>query len=286
MGRMSEELMRHPLDTAWQNVFTYASWGIVAIMLVVAVRMCLKQSTPFYVIAIAAAGIGAFAEPLYDVAFDLWFYDAHGDGSPGAMQSHFTAFDVVQPNWSHSGYIILYAMAPLYAGKLMLEGKITTQKLYMFWVGEIIISCIFECIGTGVDVYTYYGPYELRIFEYPLVIGVLEGTQTILFTVVAVNIWRVATANWQLLSLIIVFPITMLGGNFGLGWPVIIPLHLAADEFESAYVWIGTFLSIGMCAAAIRGAAAFLPKPGSGSAPDDPLPDLPATTPTREPVPA
>ena len=64
----------------------------------------------------------AFAEPLYDVAFDLWFYDVDGDGKAGAMWSHFTAFDVVQPNWTHSGYIILYANMTLYAGHRIIRG--------------------------------------------------------------------------------------------------------------------------------------------------------------------
>lgn len=95
MGRMSPELMAHPLDTEWQNVFTYGSWAIVLVMLVVAVRMGLQHRTPFFGLAMAGAGIGAFAEPMYDVAFDLWFYDAKADGTPGAMHSHFTAFEVV-----------------------------------------------------------------------------------------------------------------------------------------------------------------------------------------------
>ncbi|WP_354702416.1 hypothetical protein DSM112329_02774 [Paraconexibacter sp. AEG42_29] len=281
MGRMSPEVMQHPLDTAWQNVFTYASWGIVLIMVVIAVRKAKTERTPFYLMAIVAAGVGAFAEPLYDVAFDLWFYDAKADGTPGAAQAHFTAFDIVQPNWTHSGYIILYAMACLYAGKRIYDGRMTRVNLFQIWLLEIAASCVFEVIGTGVNVYTYYGPYELRIGNYPLVIGVLEGTQVMLFTVLAVQIWRRVKTGWGTAALIPAFPITMLGGNFGLGWPIIIALHLDEPSFSSTIVWIGTFVSIGLCALAVRGASLFLPEP-----PEDEAPAPVAPPPVRERVPA
>lgn len=261
MGRMSPEVMKHPLDTTWQDVFTFASWGIVLVMVVIAARMCLRQGTPFYLLAIAAAGIAAFAEPLYDVAFDLWFYDAHANGTPGAMYSHFTAFGVVQPNWSHSGYIILYATACLYAGRALYDGRIGRRGLFLIWFAEIAASCVFEVIGTGTNVYTYYGPYELRIWNYPLVIGVLEGTQVILFTTLAVQIWRRVSSGWGLFALLAAFPITMFGANFGIGAPLIIALHLAPGEFSSAIVWAATFLVIGLCALAVRGASLFLPEP-------------------------
>lgn len=261
MGRMSQDVIEHPLDTAWQDVFSYGSWAIVAIMLFFALRMGFAQRTPFYLLAIAAAGIGAFAEPLYDVAFDLWFYDAKADGTPGAMHSHFTAFDVVQPHWSHSGYIILYASAALYAGRAMLQGRITRKTLYLIWAAEITASCVFEVIGTGVNVYTYYGPYELRIWNYPLVIGVLEGTQVVLFTTVAVLLWKRVKTNWGLTALFVAFPITFFGANFGLGAPIIIALHLEESTFSSGIVWAATFLSIGLCALAVRGLSMFLPTP-------------------------
>lgn len=279
MGRMSPELMRHPLDTTWQGVFTYASWGIVLIMIAIAVRKGRAEGTPFYLMAILGAGLAAFAEPLYDVAFDLWFYDAHANGTPGAMISHFTAFGVVQPNWTHSGYIILYAMACLYAGRRIFEGRMTRVNLFQIWVLEIVISCVFEAIGTGVNVYTYYGPFELRIWHYPLIVGILEGTQVMLFTVLAVQIWRRVRTGWGLTSLLAAFPVTMFGANFGLGAPVIIALHLDEGTFSSTIVWLATFLSMGLCAIAVHGASLFLPGPveaPSAAAADTPAARVPA----------
>lgn len=267
MGRMDEEVMSRELDMAWQHVFTWASWAIVLVMVVIAIQLGRAHRTPFYLWAILAAGIGAFAEPLYDVAFDLWFYDVN-NGEPGAMYSHFSAFGVVQPNWSHSGYIILYAAVALYAGKKMYDGKLSRKGLYLIWGAEILTSCVFEVIGTGVNVYTYYGPYELRIWNYPAVIGVLEGTQTVLFTVLAVQIWRRVSTPWGLSALLVAFPITMFGANFGIGAPIIIALHLDPGDFNTGIVWFATFLTMALCALAINGASKFLPKPFGVEEPD------------------
>lgn len=258
MGRMSGAVMAHPLNLMWQAIFTYASWAIALAMIGVAVYLWRRERTPFYLCAVLAAGVAAFAEPLYDVAFDLWFYDAHKNGSPGAMWSTFTSFGVVQPNWTHSGYIILYAAVALYAGRRMFEGTLSRRGLFTVWAIEIVASCVFEMIGTGVNVYSYYGPYELRIWHYPLVVGVLEGTQTVLFTVLATQIWRRVRSNWGLTALFVAFPITMFGVNFGLGGPLIIALHLSPSEFSRGLVWAGTLLSIAVCPIVINGAHRFI----------------------------
>ncbi|MFI7194161.1 hypothetical protein ACIBQ0_30940 [Nocardia nova] len=267
MGRMPSAVINHELDLLWQNIFTWASWAVVALMLAIALRMCIRQRTPFYVLACVAAGVAAFAEPLYDVAFDLWFYDAH-DGKPGSMYSHFTAFGVVQPNWTHSGYIILYASACLYAGRRMYEGRLGRQGLLAVWVAEIFTSCVFEIIGTGTNVYTYYGPFELRVWNYPLAIGVLEGTQVVLFTVLAVQLWRRVSSAWGLLGLLMVFPMTMFGANFGLGAPLIIALHLDPAHFSRLLVWVATVGSMALCAIAVNGVGKFLPRPITEQEPD------------------
>lgn len=261
MGRMPMDVMQHELDLVWQNIFTWASWAIVIVMLVAAVRMGMKQRTPFYLVAILAAGVAAYAEPLYDVAFDLWFYDAHSNGDPGAGFMHFSAFGVVQPIWTHSGYVILYAAACLYAGRRIYEGRLGRRGLFIVWAAEVLASCVFEVIGTGTDVYTYYGPFVLRIWNYPLVIGVLEGTQVVLFTVVAVLVWRQASTAWGLLSLFIVFPMTFFGANFGIGAPLIIAMHLDNGQANEVFIWIATLFTIGACVVVVSGLSRFLPQP-------------------------
>jgi hypothetical protein len=257
---MPLEVMQHQLDLGWQDVFTWASWAIAIAMLGIGVWLGRRHRTPFFVLAVIGAGISAFAEPLYDVAFDLWFYNAH-NGHQGAAYSHFTAFRVVQPVWTHSGYIILYAAPALYAGWRMFQGNLSRKGLFIIWGIEIATSCIFEVIGTGVNVYTYYGPYVMRIWHYPFVIGVLEGTQVVLFTTLAVNLWRRIKTGWGMTGLLAVHPVTMYAANFGLGAPLIIALHLNRPAFSSGLVWAATFLVYGLCTLGVLGASLFLPQP-------------------------
>ena len=259
MGRMPEHVLMTELNLFWQDVFTFLSWAIAIAMLGVAIWMGRKQKTLFYVIAILAVGVGAYIEPLYDVAFDLWFFDVH-NGEAGAMYSHFTAFGIVQPIWTHSGYIIFYASACLYAGRAIYEVRLRAPTLFLVWLAEIAASCLFEAVGTGVGVYSYYGPYVLRIWNYPLVIGVLEGTQVVLFTILAVHLWRKVQSGYGLLGLFILFPITMMGANTGIGTPIIIALHLDDPAFSETYVWIATIATIALCAVAVLGASKFLPE--------------------------
>jgi hypothetical protein len=264
---MSPQVIAHPLDTGWQSVFTWASWAIALGMLIIGIQLGRRHKTPFFALAVIGAGLSAFAEPLYDVAFDLWFYDAHHNGSPGAMYTHFTSFHVVQPVWTHSGYVILYAAPALYAGWRMYQGRLSRKWLFYIWGIEIASSCIFEIIGTGVNVYTYYGPYEMRIWHYPFVIGVLEGTQVVLYTLLCVNLWRKIQSGWGMTSILAVHPMTMYAANFGLGWPVIIALHLTHPGFSSGTVWAATFLSYGLCVLAVVGASKFLLEPIGEPAP-------------------
>jgi hypothetical protein len=258
MGRMPGDVIQHTLNLIWQNIFTWASWAIVVMMLLVALRMGVKQRTPFYLIGCLAAGLAAYAEPLYDVAFDLWFYDAR-NGQPGAGYMHFSAFGVVQPNWTHSGYIILYATACLYAGRRIYEGRLGRKGLFAVWGAEIAASCMFEVIGTGTDVYTYYGPFLMRVWNYPIVIGVLEGTQVVLYTVVAVLVWRQASTAWGLLSLFVVFPMTFFAANFGIGYPVIIAMHLDDGHATRTIIGAATVVVISLCAFVVYGVSRFLP---------------------------
>jgi hypothetical protein len=276
MGRMPEDVMQRELDMTWQDIFTYASWAIALAMLVMAFVLARRHGTWFFPLVVIAAGLSAFAEPLYDVAFDLWFYDVH-NGEPGAAYAHFTAFGVVQPIWTHSGYMILYAGPALYAGWRMYQGNVTAKLLFLIWGVEIATSCVFEVIGTGVDVFTYYGPYEMRIWNYPFVIGVLEGTQTVLFTVLAVNLWRRIKTGWGMTGLLAVHPVTMYAANFGLGAPLIIALHLDDPRSSSALVWVATFMVYGLCTLAILAASRFLP--GPLDEPDEAVLEAPLSSP-------
>jgi hypothetical protein len=246
----------HPLNLTAQAILNYASWGLTAVILVLAIRMGMRERTPFYVFMVLAAAVGAFGEPLYDVAFMLYFYSTTG------MLTHFTAFDIPQPIWTHSGYVVLYAVAAVFFAREIWRGTVTRKKLFIFAGIELAMSAAFEMFGINAGTYSYWGPHVLRIFNYPLVIGVLEAVQVICFTVVASQLRARATASWQLLGLFVIFPVTFFGANFGAGMPTIIALH--AKGTSTALIMACTLVSIALAAALVAIAGLFLPRRSAG----------------------
>ena len=267
MGRTPPGILDNQLNGVMQAVLTYVSWGLVVVMLVIAWRKGKKERTPFYIFACLAACVAAFAEPLYDVAFDLWFYDVNALGQAGAMWSHFTAYDIVQPNWTHSGYMILYANAALFIGHKIAKGNWGRRELFMLFGVEFLLSCAFEMIAISGNAYEYWGPHQFRVFQYPLVIGVLEAAQVTTFTVIA-SLLRKRLRSWVgLLGLFALFPITFFGVNFGVGSPVIIALHLNDPGSTSLIVAIATLISMAWAVALVSGLSLFLPKDEQESLP-------------------
>ena len=262
------DVTHHHLNLTGQNVLTYVSWALTLVLVGVAVELGRRERTPFYLFVVLAAMVGAFAEALYDTAFSLYFYSTHG------MQTFYTAFHVPQPVWTHSGYAVLYALPALVITYKIRHGAMTSRALYA-WAGvEFLMSCVFEMTGINIGTYTYWGAHVFRVFNYPLVIGVLEAAQTICFAVAAAYLRERSTGRWQLTGLFALFPATFFGANFGAGSAVIIAIHL--DHANRLAVYLGTIVSIIFAITLVRFAAALVPARLARSAPDDAAHDHPA----------
>jgi hypothetical protein len=244
--------IHHHLNLTGQDVLTYGSWALTAALIVVAIQLGRKEKgTPFYLFLVLAAMVAACAEPLYDTAFSLYFYSTHG------MQRTFTAFGVPQPIWAISGYAVLYAAPAVYINRKMALGRLTRNGLFAVAGVELAMSCAFEMIGINAGTYTYWGPHVLRVFHYPLVIGILETAQVICFSVAVALLRRRARGVLDLLAVFVIFPVTFFGANFGAGAAVIIGIH--AQHTTEALVTVCTLVSILCAAVLIRLAASFLP---------------------------
>ena len=254
-----------------QAILTDVSWALTAVLLVIAIWMGMRERTPFYALLVLGALVGAFAEPLYDVAMMLYFYSTPG------MWTHFTAFDIPQPIWTHSGYVVLYAAPAIYITRQIARGMMTRRTLFV-WAGITLLeSAAFEIIGINGGLYAYWGPHVLRIVQYPLVIGVLEAAQVICFAVAASQLRARCTAQWQLLGLFVLFPCTFFMANFGAGWPTIIAVHL--KHVSTPVIAAATVVSIGLAVMLVRMSASFLPQGAADDA--EGLPRLSATKHTQ-----
>lgn len=239
----------HALNLTMQSVLTFGSWGLTALLLAIALQKDWRERSPFYTLLVLAGLVGAFAEPLYDVGLMLLFY------VPGQWTT-FSAFDIPQPVWTHSGYVVLYSGPAMFICEQIRRG-LTPNGLYK-WAGvALLLSMAFEMIGINGGTYAYWGPHVLRIFNYPLAIGVLEAAQVICFSVAAAQLRSRASSHWTLLGLFALFPCTFYLANFGAGSPLIIALHL--DQASAAWVMTGTVISIGFALLLVRAASNFLP---------------------------
>ena len=153
----------HPLNLTTQAILTDVSWALTAVLLVIGIWMGVRERTPFYALLVLGALVGAFAEPLYDVAMMLYFYSTPG------MWTHFTAFDIPQPIWTHSGYVVLYAAPAIYIARQIARRMMTRRTLFV-WAGITLLeSAAFEIIGINGGLYTLLG--ATRIPDLPVPIG-------------------------------------------------------------------------------------------------------------------
>ena len=142
-----------------------------------------------------------------------------------------------------------------YAGRLIYEGRLRRRGLFLVWGAEIAMSTAFgEVIGTGTDVYTYYGPYVGRIVNYPVVIGVLEERRRC-----SSRCWRCCCgARFRRpgdCSACSCCSDDLLRREFRPRCPVIIALHLDDGLSTDGLVAAATILSIALCAFAVYGLA-------------------------------
>src|SRR5690606_1652777 len=117
----------------------------------------------------------------------------------------YTSFDTPQPVWTISGYAILYGANAIFICDRIQKGM-SRAELYKWALITFLGSCVFEMYGINGGAYEYYGPHVFRVFEYPLVIGVLETAQVICFSFAAAELRRRTTGHLPLLLLFVLFP--------------------------------------------------------------------------------
>lgn len=245
----------HPLDLTTQSVLTFGSWGVTLLLLAIAIMKCRRDGSPFYVLLILAGMVAAFAEPIYDVGMMLHFYE------PGQWTA-FSAFGIPQPVWTFSGYVVLYSGTAMFICEAIRRG-LSRTGLYRFAAASFLASFIFESYGINGGAYGYWGPHTLRVFDYPLVIGILETAQVVCFSVAASELRARTRGVLPLFALFPLFLCTFYLANFGAGSPVIIALHL--DQPSALAVLVASLISIGFALLLIRGAASRLPELADGS---------------------
>ncbi|KAK7456863.1 hypothetical protein CaCOL14_010764 [Colletotrichum acutatum] len=232
-------MLTAPIDTRvsapMQLIVVITSYVIWVSLLLYGLFLRKKENTWFYVTIALAAGLGGIFEPIYDNALMLYFY------GPGQWTA-FTSMGVPQPIWVYSGYATLYGTVPVFLNRQITSG-ITRRCFFRYAAIELASSCLFEIVVINGGVYEYWGPHVLRIFKYPIVIGILETVQVMFYSVAVANLRAKSDrTGYNLIGALLIFPITFMAANIGIGAPLIISLHSSIKS--EALVTLGTMASI------------------------------------------
>jgi hypothetical protein len=224
----------HPLNLAMQTVLTVGSGLITLLFLIEAVRRGLKERTPFFVLLVLAGAIGGLFEPLYDVGFKLLFY------VPGQW-TLFSAFHIPQPVWTITGYATLFSGPAMLIADGVAKGM-TRGQLHRWFGALVLTTATFEMVGINGGAYAYWGAHAFRIFQYPLVVGVLEAAMVTVLGVAAAAYRAHLRSPWLMVGVVPLFLVVFYGVNFGLGAPTLVAIAL--DKPSRVLVETASLLSI------------------------------------------
>jgi hypothetical protein len=115
----------HELNLTTQAILTYGSCALTAVILVDRDLDGNARVDSLRPLALAAL-VGAFAEPLYDVAMMLYFYSTEG------MFTHFTAFDIRNRSGRIAAMSCSYAAPAIYNTHQIARGTMTRRKLFVW----------------------------------------------------------------------------------------------------------------------------------------------------------
>jgi len=235
----------HPLNLAMQTFMTVALWSLALLIIGIALRRSIREKTWFPILIVASVAFGSLIEPLYDIAYHLlWFI-------PGQW-TLFTSFDLPQPVWVMSAYIVVFAGPTIAIYPSVMRG-ISLPRIYRMAAITAVTTAIFETIAIQGGAYMYYGPHPFRFLGYPLWIAVMEAAQITSFALLAAQLRMRTQGELPLLGLFVLFPANFCFSTLGAGFPGLIVINMAEPSpwlmaiaaslsmaFAAAVLWLVT----------------------------------------------
>jgi hypothetical protein len=252
------------LNTAMQTVATAVLWGGTILLLLYAFKMSREERSPFPVLLVVSVAVGSLIEPLYDIAYHLYWLD---DGEQWTL---FTSFGLPQPVWVMPAYVMVFGLPALVLYRRLVRGT-TLKFIFAFAALTAFTTTAFEIAAINLDLYKYYGEQPMNVAGYPLHIGFMEAAQITGFAVLAALLKLRATRHLHYLALFVIFPANFAFDTLGAGFPTIIAIN--TPDPSTAVMWLTVPVSIGLAATALWWTAQLLlrlsdplpgPKPATG----------------------
>lgn len=232
-----------PLNTTMQTVATLVLWGGTVLLLAYAVKIARDERSILPVVLVLAAATGSFFEPIYDIAYHLHWLDN------GEQWTLFTSFGLPQPVWVMPAYVMVFGAPALVLYRSLARGA-TRARIFKIAAVTACTTAIFEITAINLDLYVYYGESPWRVFDYPLFIGIMEGTQITGYAVIAAVLSLKATRQVHCLALFALFPCNFAFDVIGAGFPTVILQNSSANP-NDALLCLSAFASVGLAATAL-----------------------------------
>lgn len=230
------------LNTMMQTVATAVLWTGTLLLLAYAYRLSRRERSWFPVLFVVAVAAGSVIEPLYDIAYHLFWLDN------GQQWTLFTSFGLPQPVWVMPAYVMVFALPAMLLHQRLMAGA-GLRLVFKFGLVLSFTTAAFEIIAINLDLYTYYGEAPMRAFGYPLWIGFMEGGQIASYAVLATVLRRRATRPLHHLALFVIFPANFAFDTLGAGFPTVIAIN--TPDPSTLVMWLTAPISIAFSATSL-----------------------------------
>ncbi|WP_110207786.1 hypothetical protein [Nocardioides daejeonensis] len=231
------------LNTTMQTVATILLWTGSVLLLAYAVKRAREDRTILPVILVLAVGAGSIIEPIYDIAYHLHWLDN------GEQWTLFTSFGLPQPVWVMPAYIMVFGLPAMLCYRSLSQAA-SFRSVFRLAGITACTTAIFEITAVNVGLYVYYGEAPWRVFDYPLWIAFMEGTQITGFAVLTALLYRNAQRPAHYLALFAIFPCNFAFDVIGAGFPTLVLQNSSTDPNGLALA-LAALVSVGLAATAL-----------------------------------
>lgn len=225
------------------------SWGFITVAAVFAlVSICWAVSElrrgrgPVALLALAGGLIASFEEPWINLLIKLWY-------PPDAPLVGFTALGHAQPFYVqlvYPGFVGLGAYV-VYRGLLAHPDG---SRLWPTFLGICAMDLAFEFPATVTDVFSYYGPQPLQLFDdgWPLWVAPINAAGPVLAGWLIYRLAPLLRGGSQ--AILVLLPPLAYAGVYGAaGWPTYTVLN---SDVPAAARTIAALVTIALCVAIVR----------------------------------
>jgi hypothetical protein len=203
------------VDTGGQWIMAVGTCLVLVAAVILTVRLARRLGSVWPIVILASAGLASLCEPLYDNAFNLWFYDG-----PKTWALYRAFGGNPQPFWVPVTYVWVYGAQALWVWNRLSRGA-SRQDITKLIVTLWAVFTGFELVGINLGTYTYYGQHPFRLADFPVWLSLANVAIVVL---VGIAVWKLQPllSGLRQASLLVVVPAMFCLVSFGTSFPTLV----------------------------------------------------------------